>query len=75
MNSGAPRFLQIGETSATRANGCPSEIGSERVIRVVVILFAAVFLPCFAIDVRYHCFFVIRVVAILFFLNRYLLAF
>ena len=50
----------------TRANGCPSEIGSERVIRVVVILFAAVFLPCFVIDVHYHCLFVIRVIAILF---------
>ena len=48
----------------TRA--CPSEIGFERAIRVVVVLFAAVFLSCFVIDVRYHCLFVIRVVAILF---------
>ena len=50
----------------TRANGCPSEIGSERVIRVVVILFASFFLSCFVIDVLYKYLFVIRVVAILF---------
>ena len=48
----------------TRA--CPSEIGFEHVIRVVVVLFAAVFLSCFVIDVRYHCLFVIRVFTILF---------
>ena len=38
----------------------------ESVIRVVVVLLAAGFLSCFVIDVRYHCLFVIRVVAILF---------
>ena len=60
MNSGAPKFLQIGETSSWNVrpirtcHSCCRGFVRRRFPQV------------FVIDVRYHCLFVIRVAAILF---------